>query len=252
MRLHFEVSGSGPIPLLCIHGWCCESSQFDALAGDLDSEFRIFRPDLPGHGKTPLDGFQPAFANYAAAVVEFAIEHNIENAVLLGHSMGGALTLMAAASGRLHPRALINLDGSLPAAPHVLAGLQKLREWLDEPDFRDRLAAALREGFFLPHERDTRCEAIIRTMCSAPDAVLRFLPEQIGGLDAATVLSKISAPVLYIGADTPRFDAARATTLLPPINIERIAGAGHFMHIYETQRIAALMGSFIAAQRNSD
>ena len=41
-------------------------------------------------------------------------------------------------------------------------------------DFRVRLAGALREAFFLPSERDGRCEEIIRTMCAAPDSVLRF------------------------------------------------------------------------------
>jgi pimeloyl-ACP methyl ester carboxylesterase len=246
MKLHFRTHGSGTIPLLCIHGWCCDGAQFAELSRALTGEFRIHCPDLPGHGTTPLDEFQPTFANYTDAIVEFTIEHGLENAVLLGHSMGGALSLMAAASGRINPRAIINLDGSLPAAPHVLAAQKRIKIWLGEPNFRDRLATALREGFFLPQERDTRCESIIRAMCSAPESVLRFLPEQIDGLDAAAFLPKIAAPVLYIGADTERFDTARATSMIRNFRAEQIAGSGHFLHIYALPRVIELVRSFVS------
>ena len=115
--------------------------------------------------------------------------------------MGGILSLLTAA--RLRPRAVINLDGGLPATDHALTAHAIIRRWLDETDFRVRLAGTLREAFFLPSERDGRCEEIIRTMCAAPDSVLRFLPEQVGALDPARILSRsdCSCPV-YRSSET--------------------------------------------------
>jgi pimeloyl-ACP methyl ester carboxylesterase len=243
--LHFEVSGTGTTPLLCIHGWGCEGGQFAGLAAALDARFRIYRPDLPGHGKSQLGSFQPSFENYAGAIVEFANEHCLANPVLLGHSMGGVLALMAAASAGLQPRAIINLDGGLPPAARTLAGQAAIRSWLGAPDFREKLADALRESFFLPQERDARCEAIIRKMCSAPDAVLRFLPEQVAGLDASAFLTKLSSPVLYVGTSAPRFDAEGAAGLVANLQVRQIAGAGHFIHIYALPRAVALMKEFL-------
>lgn len=232
------VSGEG-VPLLCVHGWGCRKEQFDEVAERLSVRFAVHRFDLPGHGETPLGDFVPTFANYARVVVEFARAHGLTEAILLGHSMGGALSLMAAAE--LRPRAVINLDGSLPAAARVLAAQETIRGWLDEPDVRGRLAGALREGYFLLRERDARCGRIVEEMMAMPEAVLRFLPEQIGGLRAGDYLPRITAPVLYVGAAMPRFDAEAAARLVRDFRYEQVPEAGHFLHVYAAERVAALV-----------
>jgi pimeloyl-ACP methyl ester carboxylesterase len=159
--MHFESSGLGDVPLICTHGWACNSEQFAGLSRLLTGDFRVFRLDLPGHGQTPLNGFSPGFERYADVIVDFALKHRLERPVLLGHSMGGVLSMMVAASGRLQPRAVINLDGSLPAGKKTLAGQELIRSWLEEPDFRRRLARFLRTAFFLPSEGDAHCEAVL-------------------------------------------------------------------------------------------
>jgi pimeloyl-ACP methyl ester carboxylesterase len=238
VELHFEVSGAGEIPMICTHGWACDGRQFFELSQLLGKNFRIFRPDLPGHGQTPLKQFSPGFETYANALVEFALTHRLESSVLLGHSMGGVLSMIAASSGCLRPRAVINLDGSFPASEKTLAGQGAIRDWVDEPDFRERLARLLREVFFLPSERDARCEAILETMCSAPDVVLRFLPEHVADLRPDSVLSKVRAPVLYVGSAAPRFDKMRAAALISDFRFEQIADAGHFLHVYASEEVA--------------
>jgi pimeloyl-ACP methyl ester carboxylesterase len=224
--------------MICTHGWACDGRQFLELSQLLAKDFRIFRPDLPGHGRTPLKQFAPGFETYANALVEFALQHELESAVLLGHSMGGVLSMIAAASGQLRPRAVINLDGSFPASEKTLAGQEMIRGWADEPDFRERLANLLREVFFLPGERDERCETILETMCSAPEAVLRFLPEHVAELQPDSVLPKVRAPVLYVGSAAPRFDKERAAALIPDFRFEQIADAGHFLHVYAASEVA--------------
>ena len=247
-ELQFEVSGSGGIPLICVPGWACNAGQFIELAGLLAGKFRVFRLDLPGHGRTPLDGFTPGFDAFAGKITDFVLKHKLERPVLLGHSMGGVLSLMAAASGWLQPRAVINLDGSLPSAKKSLAGLRMIRGWLNDPEFRPRLAKLLRETFFLSFERDTRCEAIIQTMCSAPEAVLRFLPEQADGLHPGKILPRVKAPVLFVGSAVPRFDSETAATMITNFRLERIPNAGHFLHVYAADKVAALIENFLASE----
>jgi len=231
--------------LICTHGWACNGGQFIELSLLLAKDFRIFRPDLPGHGRTPLDGFAPGFNRYADALVDFALQHKLARPVLLGQSMGGVLSMMAAASGRLQPRAVINLDGSLPATEKTLAGQELIRRWADEPDFRQRLAGLLRKAFFLPAERDARCDAILQVMCSAPMTVLRFLPEQVGDLRPEQILPRVAAPVLYIGSAAPRFDPRKAAVSIPHLRLEQIPDAGHFLHVYAADRVAAIVMNFL-------
>jgi len=243
--LHYEVSGSGNVPLICLHGWACNCEQFAELSRQLTNKFRVFSPDLPGHGRTPLNGFSPGFESYAAKIVDFALRHKLERPVLLGHSMGGVLSLMVAARGRIQPRAIINLDGSLPPADETMAGQRLIRSWLDEPDFRERLNTLLRRAFFLPSERDARCETILRTMCSASDAVLRFFPEQADELCPDRILPRVVAPVLYIGSSAPRFNSRKAAACITHFKLEQISDAGHFLHIYAANRVAAAIMSFL-------
>ena len=124
--MHCEVSGTGAIALICIHGWGCHGGQFAGLARALDPDFRVFRPDLPGHGATPLESFTPSFGTYSGWIADFVENRGLQNPILLGHSMGGILALLTAA--RLRPRAVINLDGPLPATDQALAGHAIIRD----------------------------------------------------------------------------------------------------------------------------
>jgi len=243
-ELSCTVSGIGSIPLICLHGWACDGSQFGELSELLDKDFRIFCPDLPGHGKTPLNGFNPGFQPYARLIADFSKSQKLERPVLLGHSMGGVLCLMAAAQGGIQPRAVINLDGSFPAAPQSASGFQSLRALINTPHFRDRLALMVRESFFLDSERDARCEAIVQAMCSAPDPVLHFVPEQAGSLCAEQILPNVRVPVLYVGSASPRFDMDKAASLIPRVTFEQIHEAGHFLHIYAARKLAATLRQF--------
>lgn len=243
--MRFERSGSGPVPVVCVHGWGCEGSQFRAMSALLGPGYEIYRPDLPGHGRTPLDGFRPGFESYADEIVGFVRARNLDRPVLIGHSMGGVLSLIAASTGRIHPRAVVNLDGSLPMSVATLEGQRTIRSWLDLPDFRARLAGLLTESFFEPAERDDRCRAIVNGICAAPDAVLQFLPEQIDQLRPEVTLAKIAAPTLYVGSARPRFDAPRAEAIAPGLHFEQIPDVGHFLPVYAPDRVAARVRAFV-------
>jgi len=236
MRLRHKISGRGNRPLLCVHGWGCRKEQFDDVAGRVGGHYRVYQLDLPGHGETPLGDFVPTFANFANVVIAFAHEHGLNDAVLLGHSMGGALALMAAAE--MQPRAVVNLDGSFPAAARVLAAQETILGWLSLPDACIRLAKALRETYFLPAERGPQCDEIIREMCAMPESVLRFLPEQIGSLRPEKYLPRIAAPVWYVGAASPRFAPEEARCWVNDFHFVQFPDTGHFLHIFAPEQVA--------------
>jgi len=242
---HVEVSGTGDIPVVCVHGWACHGGHFAEVAERLGSRFRVYRPDLPGHGQTPLGNFEPTFPGYTAVLADFLKSLAPARPMVVGHSMGGVLSLMAAA--QVDVRAVINLDGSLPARESTLAAQATVASWLDEPDYLERLRVALAEGFFLPTERGPRCNEIIDGMCRAPREVLRFLPEQIHTIDPSAFLPRVQAPMLYVGAARPRYDEAGALALNAAIRFTQIAGAGHFLPIFAAEKVADLVERVAAA-----
>lgn len=210
------------------------------LAGDLN----LLALNLPGHGSNPLGNFVPTLDHYARWLGTY-LQKQETKIILMGHSMGGVISLTATARGYVKPVAVINLDGSLPPAPGVLAGKTRLEKLFQHRNYQARLKSLLREAFFLPGERDERQSKIVTAMSRAPDAVLRFLPHALDELRPEQILPKIQVPVLYIGSEIPRFDEEEARRLCPHATFRQIHGAGHFLPIYAAETIKPILQDFL-------
>lgn len=103
--------------LVCIHGWGCRGSDFDALFRRLSTRMqslRLLAPDLPGHGSSPATA-APAVtvSGFACAVNGLARDLGIRHVYLLGHSMGCRVAVEAVhLAPDLSIHGLVFLDGS--------------------------------------------------------------------------------------------------------------------------------------------
>ncbi len=93
----FEGSGKGP-PAVFVHGLGGSANTFFPLFSALrKSHSRLYAPDLPGHGFSPVAGSGPLdIREHYEVVKQFLTEVVREPPVLIGNSMGGAISLQAA------------------------------------------------------------------------------------------------------------------------------------------------------------
>jgi len=87
MKLFFREFGSGQ-PVIILHGLFGQSDNWVTVGRRISEKFHVYVPDQRNHGQsphTPVHSF-PAMADDLA---EFLEDHNIENPILIGHSMGG-------------------------------------------------------------------------------------------------------------------------------------------------------------------
>jgi pimeloyl-ACP methyl ester carboxylesterase len=94
MHVHSEAVGSGPAVLLT-HGFAASSHMYAATVADLSRDHTMITWDLRGHGKSdsPAD---PAEYSVAASLDDMAgilDRAGADRAVLVGHSLGGYLSL---------------------------------------------------------------------------------------------------------------------------------------------------------------
>ncbi|MDZ4844137.1 MAG: alpha/beta hydrolase [Chitinophagales bacterium] len=76
-----------------IHGFCEDSSVWDDFKKDLSKNFRVIIPDLPGYGNSALPK-QPLTIEWMADFIYAILQNeNISNPIIIGHSMGGYITL---------------------------------------------------------------------------------------------------------------------------------------------------------------
>lgn len=95
-------SGCNGMPVVLIHGPSCSKDVFvHQFDGSLAHEFRLLAIDLPGHGASS-DAICPeetySISGYADAVIEVLEFHGIDQAVVVGSSLGGQIGLEMMAS----------------------------------------------------------------------------------------------------------------------------------------------------------
>ena len=98
INIHYEESGSGR-PVVLIHGFGASSFAWRPLRASLDG-YRIIAPDLKGCGRSskPADGHYGT-AHQAELISGFIASLDLEDPVLVGHSLGGGVAIGAALLG---------------------------------------------------------------------------------------------------------------------------------------------------------
>ena len=125
--LHVAEQGEGR-PLLLIHGLAGQMRNFgQAMLDDLAGDHRVIRVDRPGSGYSPrLASGRAHLAEQADAIAALIDELALDRPVLVGHSLGGALSLAVAIR---HPEKVGALALIAPATqriesvPEVFKGL---------------------------------------------------------------------------------------------------------------------------------
>lgn len=90
--IHFFEKGQGK-PVVLIHGFCESGNMWVPFAEVLSSDFRVFCPDLPGFGDSPIASDQISLEEVAVQLEEWMEEQKIQNPIVIGHSLGGYVAL---------------------------------------------------------------------------------------------------------------------------------------------------------------
>jgi 2-hydroxy-6-oxonona-2,4-dienedioate hydrolase len=96
LRMHVRTAGDTDAPaIVLVHGLGVSSSYFVPLAERLAARFRVYSPDLPGHGYSASAAMPLDIAGLAKALLDWMDEAGVERAILVGHSMGAQIAVEA-------------------------------------------------------------------------------------------------------------------------------------------------------------
>lgn len=239
-------SATGQTPVLAIHGNFSSKGWWRELLHDPPPDSRLLVPDLPGFGHSAAGrDFVPSMRLYADALRSFLDDLGVDEAVLLGHSMGGAVAMQLALSEPERFPAMMLLS---PAPP----------QGIDTPDYVYPILKGLR------HNRRALRRALKRMMRSRVPGYLEDLVEDArmmhpkGFAGNARLLSQWSldgnparyqSPVLVVSGDRD--------TLVPPSSAESTArafpggehvllpGVTHSPQIEAPEKVKPLLERFI-------
>jgi pimeloyl-ACP methyl ester carboxylesterase len=105
LKLYYEIHGSGE-PLIALHGGLGSTAMFSPILPALAREFRVIAVDLQAHGRT-ADIDRPMRLETMAEDIAALMQHlGLQQADLIGYSLGGGVALRLAIQ---HPKAVRKL-----------------------------------------------------------------------------------------------------------------------------------------------
>ncbi|MFW6054071.1 MAG: alpha/beta fold hydrolase, partial [Persicimonas sp.] len=99
LDISYRVIGQGARDLVFVHGWMVSGAVWDTLLEALDpSQWRIIVPDMRGTGETAAQADSFELADYVEDVRAVVDHAGVDSFGLVGHSMGGQVAQLFAAT----------------------------------------------------------------------------------------------------------------------------------------------------------
>lgn len=250
-RVFYEETGAGDPPMLFLHG-VGNHTHFAAQIDYFARSHRVVAPDLPGFGESDAPEREYGIAAFADDVAWLCDELELRAAVIVGHSMSGAVALELAAAHPQLASALVLLD-PIPIVPLPALQAQRgqLAEALAGPAYRDAFRGFAEARMFRPTDDAKLRSRIVEEMCATPQHVLAPTFASLSRWSGEDVARNVSIPVLLITAgDGLPADLARTRELLPQLELGRAVGVGHFAHAIAPDQINAMIAQFLVTARS--
>jgi pimeloyl-ACP methyl ester carboxylesterase len=205
--VNYTDEGSGP-PLLMLHGAGLNLHFWDRQAEYFMKHYRVVRPDFRGHGGTEA-AEAPRSAPFLTGDVISLLDHlGIRQAVLMGHSLGGLVSLYAAADFPLRVNAIIVADSAgifPPGIPRILQLREEALVLMGQGRVRDALAL-MNAGSFSPGFRDRNPQVFdwlldVRMQNRPEDIARQWQGTGQAGLPPAADFGRVRCPALFIAGE---------------------------------------------------
>ena len=228
-------------PAIFIHGAGGTHQSFPASLRQLRS-IRPILMDLPGHGGSAGAGRQ-SIADYTLDVVALMDALAIDSAIVLGHSMGGAIAQQLALDHPMRVRALalVATGARLPVNPALISGIVR--------DTDGAINSLSRWMWTRNAPADVVAETA-RIMRGTPPDVIQGDLIACAKFDVGNRLRSISSPTLILAADkdkmTPSALSEELKAGITGSELAVVAKAGHMLQLEQPDFTADVIDQWLA------
>lgn len=250
--LFYRDIGAGN-PTILLHGFAEDGTVWDNQADILSRTCRLILPDLPGSGRSSALTTPATMESLATTIKELLDREKIDQCTLIGHSMGGYITLAFAA---LYPERLNALglfhSTAYPDTEEKRAIRRKAIDFIRA----NGSAPFIRQStpnLFSPYTREHSPRTIENTIAKysdlPPASLIAYYEAMIARPDRTDVLRQFPRPVLFmIGCDDnviPLHQSLEQCHLPAISQVNIIENAGHQAMLEQPQQSNQLLQQFI-------
>ena len=265
-KISYRVVGKGE-PVVLIHGFGEESHIWDRQIAFLQNHCLLIVPDLPGSGLSEIiqpdnlnkeSGLSISLLDYANVIASILNEESISKCIMIGHSMGGYITLafeeifpeMLLKFGLVHSSAIADSEEK---KSNRLKGIE-LMELYGAGPFLKNIIPNLFSATFKKDHSALVSQLIESALTFNTQACQQYYQAMMNRPDRTSLLKGNPKPILFvIGTEDV---AAPLVDLLPQIQlpvlptVHILEGVGHMGMWEATEQLNRFLFDFIHYSEN--
>jgi pimeloyl-ACP methyl ester carboxylesterase len=245
-QVFYRSEGEG-FPVVLVHGFAEDGTIWQNQIQHLAENFAVIVPDLPGSGLSSLNPHLLTIDDYADCIHFITEEEKLSSCIMIGHSMGGYITLAFAekypdqlkAFGLFHSTAYADSEEKKTARRK---GIEFIQKYGSHEFLKQSIPNLFSEQFRQEHP-EIPAELIERYNNFKPESLVSYSNAMMTRTDRTHVLRDSKKAVLFIIGE--RDNAVPLDHSLQQSHLPELC----YIHILEN---AAHMGMFEAKDRSND
>jgi pimeloyl-ACP methyl ester carboxylesterase len=248
----YRKKGSGR-PVVFVHGFGEDGRIWDLMVDELQQQFECIIPDLPGSGGSVMKKGVWTMESFADGLKLIFDKEQISSSIMIGHSMGGYITLAFAERyadrlsgfGLFHSSAFADSDEKKSTRKR---GIQFIEEH-GPNKFLEQSTPNLFSDIFKTQHPETLKE-LVETYTNFQDmALVHYYQAMMQRPDRTEILKNYPHPVLFILGEhdtaIPLADGLKQSHMPRLSYIHILSNSGHMGMIEETQKCREILQTFL-------
>ena len=252
-KIFYRTYGKGK-PLMFVHGFGEDGNVWNNQVDYLKENYFLIVPDLPGSGQSEMvsDMSMEGMAEVLHTIIH---NENINTCVMIGHSMGGYITLAFAEHYWNH----LDAFGLVHSTAYADSEEKKIIrnkgiEFIKQHGAFEFLKASIPNLFsqdFKKENPDLVNDFINAQSGFADEALIKYYQAMIQRPDRTKILINAKAPVLFIASEQdnaiPFADSLKQSHLAEKCFFHILKKSGHMGMLEEIQKINLFLNEFLLA-----
>lgn len=239
-------------PLVLLHGFCEDKSCWDGFLQSLSVSNRVICLDLPGFGGSQLL-HETSMESVADAVYEDLKSKNVSECIMIGHSLGGYITLAIAerypkflkAFGLFHSTALADTEEKKDGRNKTL---ESLKMYGKKPFLKTFVPSLYNQDRLLEYQ-EVLAKSVKMGEATPLESMIAYTEAMRDRINRLHIVQQSKVPILFIAGEKDNAITLDKSLLhqayIKPENFHLLKNVGHMGFYEEPGKCFQIISTFI-------